>query len=177
MNPATSATVGTAYAFQPTGSDPDGNTLTYAITNRPAWATFSTSTGRLSGTPTTAGTHSGITISVSDGTASASLPAFSISVIGTPAAPQTTTQDLTLRWVAPQTRADGSSISLSQISSYRIHYGTAPGSYTRTANVSNGVTSHTFQGLATGTYYFVVTTVDSTGLESRSSSAVSAQVQ
>ena len=78
--PATSATVGTAYAFQPTGSDPDGNPLTYSIVNRPAWATFSTSTGRLSGTPTTAATHGGITISVSDGTVSASLPAFSIAV-------------------------------------------------------------------------------------------------
>jgi hypothetical protein len=49
--PATSATVGKAYAFQPSASDPDGNTLTYSIVNRPGWATFSSSTGRLSGTP------------------------------------------------------------------------------------------------------------------------------
>ena len=39
---------------------PNGNTLTYSITNRPSWATFNASTGRLSGTPTSAniGTHS-----------------------------------------------------------------------------------------------------------------------
>ena len=36
----------------PVGSDPDGNTLTYSIQNQPSWATFSTTTGRLAGTPT-----------------------------------------------------------------------------------------------------------------------------
>jgi hypothetical protein len=78
--PPAAATVGQAYAFTPTASDPDGNTLTFAIANKPAWATFSTSTGRLSGTPTTAGTYSNIAIAVSDGTASASLASFSITV-------------------------------------------------------------------------------------------------
>jgi hypothetical protein len=78
--PPAAATVGQAYAFTPTASDPDGNTLTFAIANKPAWATFSTSTGRLSGTPTTAGTHANIAISVSDGKATASLAAFTITV-------------------------------------------------------------------------------------------------
>ena len=44
---AQSVTVGTAYAFQPTASDPDGDPLTYWVTNAPAWATFTTATGRL----------------------------------------------------------------------------------------------------------------------------------
>ncbi|MBV6422382.1 MAG: hypothetical protein NAOJABEB_00161 [Steroidobacteraceae bacterium] len=82
-SPATNATVGTAWSFQPTASDPDGNALTFSIANRPAWASFSTSTGRLSGTPTTAATHTGIVISVSDGAAGASLPAFTITVTAT----------------------------------------------------------------------------------------------
>src|SRR5690606_30356064 len=70
-------------------SDPDGQTLTYSITNKPAWASFSTSTGRLSGTPgdNHAGTTSGIVITVSDGTLSASLAAFSITVASTNRAP------------------------------------------------------------------------------------------
>ncbi|MBV6416846.1 MAG: hypothetical protein CMLOHMNK_01463 [Steroidobacteraceae bacterium] len=79
-SPPTAATVGTAWSFQPTASDPDGNALTFSIANRPAWASFNTGTGRLSGTPTAAATHSGIVISVSDGAAGASLPAFSITV-------------------------------------------------------------------------------------------------
>ena len=87
--PATTAAPGTAYSFQPSASDPDGQTLTYSITNKPAWASFSTSTGRLSGTPgdNHAGTTSGIVITVSDGTLSASLAAFSITVASTNRAP------------------------------------------------------------------------------------------
>ena len=79
-NPVTTATVGTAYSWGPTASDPDGGTLTYSIANKPAWATFSTTTGRLTGTPTAAGSFASIGISVSDGSASASLPAFAITV-------------------------------------------------------------------------------------------------
>ena len=80
--PATTATIGAQYAFTPTVTDPDGNTLTYSIANRPSWATFNTSTGRLAGTPTSAnvGSFGNIVISVSDGQASAQLPAFTIVV-------------------------------------------------------------------------------------------------
>jgi hypothetical protein len=77
---ATTASVGSVYTFQPTGADADGNSLGYSIQNRPSWATFSTSTGRLSGTPTATGTFGNIVITVSDGRASASLRAFSITV-------------------------------------------------------------------------------------------------
>src|SRR5204862_6995953 len=79
--PPTTGSVGTAYTFTPTASDPDaGTTLTFSITNRPTWATFNGSPGRLSGTPTAAGTFASIAISVSDGQASASLAPFSIVV-------------------------------------------------------------------------------------------------
>jgi hypothetical protein len=78
--PGTSATVGSAYAFQPSAYDANGNTLGFSITNRPSWATFSTTTGRLSGTPTATGTFSNIVIRVSDGRVTTSLPAFSINV-------------------------------------------------------------------------------------------------
>jgi hypothetical protein len=80
--PATSVSAGQAYAFTPTANDVDGQTLTFAIANKPSWASFSSSTGRLTGTPTNAdaGTHSSITISVSDGVTSTALPAFSVTV-------------------------------------------------------------------------------------------------
>jgi hypothetical protein len=78
--PPASLAVGQAYGFTPTASDPEGKPLTFAIANKPAWAAFSTSTGRLSGTPTSAGTHTNIAIAVSDGTATATLAAFSITV-------------------------------------------------------------------------------------------------
>jgi DNA-binding protein len=82
--PATSVNEDSLYSFTPTATDADtGTTLTFRISNKPVWATFSTSTGRLTGTPddTHLGTTSGIVISVSDGATSASLPAFAITVV------------------------------------------------------------------------------------------------
>lgn len=81
--PASSVAAGTAYAFKPTANDVDHlpRPLSFSIANKPAWAAFSTTTGRLSGTPTSAGTNSGISITVTDGWKSASLPAFSIKVL------------------------------------------------------------------------------------------------
>ena len=80
--PPTSATVGQTYAFRPTASDPDGQALTFSISGKPSWASFSATTGRLNGTPTdvNVGSYPGIVISVSDGTARVSLPSFSINV-------------------------------------------------------------------------------------------------
>ena len=78
--PPASVAVGQAYSFTPTAADPDGQTLAFSIANKPAWATFNPANGRVSGTPLAAATHSNIVISVSDGAATASLPAFAITV-------------------------------------------------------------------------------------------------
>ena len=88
-SPAGSATVGQAYTFRPTAADADGDSLTFSIQGKPAWATFNSADGSLAGTPAAAnvGTASGIVISVSDGTATTSLPAFSITVAQTNRAP------------------------------------------------------------------------------------------
>jgi hypothetical protein len=92
-SPAVSVVAGTAYAFTPTASDPDGNVLTYSIANPPTWASFSSSTGQLSGTPATAnvGTTSNIVITVSDGLLSATLAAFNVEVTAPPTTPPPTT--------------------------------------------------------------------------------------
>lgn len=84
--PPTTATAGTQYTFTPSASDANGGTLTFSITNRPGWATFSTSTGRLQGTPTSAnvGVYGNIVIRVSDGQDSTALAAFSITVSDAP---------------------------------------------------------------------------------------------
>ena len=84
--PQTHVTAGTAYSFQPTfaqffGGNPLPSTLTFTIVNKPSWALFNASTGALTGTAVK-GTYPGIVISVTDGCASASLPAFNIKVTG-----------------------------------------------------------------------------------------------
>lgn len=69
------------YAFQPSAVDP-GKKLTFSILNKPWWAQFDATTGRLAGTPIPAsvGTFSNIVISASDGTATGRLAPFSITV-------------------------------------------------------------------------------------------------
>jgi len=90
-SPTTTVAQGAAYSFTPTVTDVDANdTTTFSITNKPTWATFSTSTGALSGTPTNndIGTTSNIIITVTDsGSASASLTAFSLEVTNVNDAP------------------------------------------------------------------------------------------
>src|SRR5579863_8223990 len=80
--PATSVVAGQSYAFTPSTTDPSGKTLSFTISNKPSWASFNASTGQLSGTPTAAqvGSYAGIGIAVSDGSSSATLAPFSITV-------------------------------------------------------------------------------------------------
>jgi parallel beta-helix repeat protein len=84
--PATSVTAGSAYSFQPSAADANGDALVFSVQNCPAWATFNTSTGRLAGTPDASrvGTSVNVVISVSDGRATVSLPAFAIAVDAQP---------------------------------------------------------------------------------------------
>lgn len=170
--PVTAINVGTAYSFRPTAADADGNTLTYSISGRPSWATFGTATGLLSGTPTAthAGVYSSIVISVSDGTATTSLPAFSIAVN------QVSNGTAQISWMPPTTNTDGS--SLTNLAGYRVAYGTSTASLTRVATVATaGVSSYTVENLSPGTWYFAVRAYTSTGLESTASTVVTKTIQ
>ncbi len=84
--PASSVVAGQPYAFTPIASDADGDALTFSIQNRPAWAMFASSTGQLSGTPTSAqvGSYPNIVISVSDGKTSTALSPFGVAVSAAP---------------------------------------------------------------------------------------------
>ena len=116
--PPVSVTVGQAYSFTPTASDPDGQTLTFTIANKPSWASFNASTGRLSGTPAAAdaGAYAGIVISVSDGTDSASLPGFTLTV------QQVQLGSATVSWIPPTENTDQT--ALTNLKGYRVKYGT-----------------------------------------------------
>jgi hypothetical protein len=174
--PATSVLAGSAYSFQPTATDADADPLSFSISNKPAWASFSTTTGQLTGTPGTGGvgTYSNIVIAVTDGKASAGLPAFAIRVDAT----TVQTGSLTLSWEAPVTRADGTPLSLADINGYRIHYGKSAGDYTNHVDLADATAQQvTLTDLPLGTYHLVMTTYDVVGLESGYSSAVTKNVQ
>jgi hypothetical protein len=80
--PPSSATVGKAYSFTPTVTNPAKKALAFTLVNKPSWAAFSATTGSLTGTPAAAnvGTQSDMLIRVSDGVSDASLAEFHITV-------------------------------------------------------------------------------------------------
>ena len=169
--PPGSVVQGTAYAFTPAASDPDGNTLSFSVANLPTWASFNATTGRLSGTPTSAqvGTYSNIRISVSDGTATTSLATFSIQVVGT------ATGSATLSWTPPTQNTDGS--PLNNLSGYKVYWGTSLGSYGNSVTIANpGIATYVVDQLTPAQWYFVVTAYSSTGVESGFSNVASKQV-
>lgn len=88
----------------------------------------------------------------------------------------TSSGSFSLSWSAPQTRADGSPMSLAEIDGYRVYYGSVPGNYTDSVDVTNGAsTSVTVSDVPVGDYYVVITTYDSAGRESAQSSAIQKQ--
>ncbi len=159
--PADTVTVGSDYSFTPSASDADGDTLTFSVENLPSWASFDASTGRVSGTPGDAdvGAYNGIRITVSDGTDSAVLGPFSISVEAVGLG------SVTLNWAPPTQNEDGT--VLTDLAGYRIYWGTTPGQYPNSVTIDNpGVTTYVIDNLGPGTYQFVATSINSAGIES-----------
>jgi len=170
--PAASVVQGTAYTFQPTATDADGDALTFSIQNAPSWATFSTATGRLQGTPTASslGTFSNIVIRVSDGRTTTSLAAFGITVLAF------STGSATLSWMPPTRNTDGS--VLTNLAGYRVYWGSAAGNYTSSITLNTaGLTSYVVENLAPGTYYFAVSALNSGGVESVLSNTASKTIR
>ena len=162
--PATTDVAGTLYSFTPSASG-GGSTKSFAISNKPTWASFSIATGTISGTPTTTqvGTYANVTITVTDGVTAASLAPFSITV--TAPAPAPVVGSATLTWTAPSQNTDGS--TLADLAGYNVYYGTSPTSLTNKIAIANpGATNYTVGNLGSGTYYFAVSAYNVSGIES-----------
>jgi len=160
------ASVEQLWVFQPTVSDPDGDTLTVTANNLPGWMTLDGMTGRMSGTPSNADMQNwaDIVLTVSDGTASASLPAFAVAVVPANVA----TGSATLSWLPPTQTTEGGPIG--QLAGYRLLFGQNSGNYTQTIVVDNpGISTYVIEGLTSGEWYFVIQTVDGNGLVSEPS--------
>jgi Putative Ig domain len=165
-SPATSVAVGAAYAFHPAAAAAQGKTLTFAIRNKPAWTAFDAATGTLSGTPAAAnvGSYAQISISVSDGVASASLAPFSIGV----AQPEA---KVTLSWTSPTSNTNGTTAT--DLAGYRIYYGSKATELTKVVTVEGAeVTDYAFRELSAGTWYFAVAAYNSDNVESSLSAVV-----
>lgn len=163
-----SVEVSTSYSFNPIASDANGDTLTFKILNKPKWAVFSTTTGRLSGVPQLEdiGNYSNVQISVTDGKLTTTLTGFSIAVVAS------TAGTATLSWEAPLQNTDGS--ALTDLSGYNIVYGTNPSALAKSILVNNpGLTTYVISSLPAGTYYFAIQALTSAGAQSALSNIVS----
>ena len=166
--PVTTAKVSLAYTFQPSASDPDGDKLTFEVLAKPDWATFSTSTGKLSGTPPdgSTGTFTGIQITVSDGKTTTALAPFSINVV------EPVVGSAELAWQPPTENEDGT--ALSDLSGYVIRYGKTAGVLDQSVRINNpGTTMFVVDNLIEGTWYFSLSSVNTAGVESRQTDYVS----
>jgi hypothetical protein len=162
--PLPAAMVGQPYRFDPVAGDPDGDVLTFRITNKPAWLSFDPADGSLSGTPSASdiGQYQALVIEATDGAASTRLPAFDINVV------DVGLRTVNLSWVAPTQNEDGS--PLQDLAGFHIRYGQQSGKYTNTIDLKTaGIEEYTVTNLVPSKYYFVVSAYTSSGLESKNS--------
>jgi hypothetical protein len=166
--PGTSVLAGQSYSFQPSATDANGDSLSFAATNLPSWASFSSTNGRLTGTPSAGdvGTYAGITITVSDGKATASVGPFTITVAAVGAG------SATLSWTPPTQNSDGT--TLTNLAGYKILYGPDADALDQTIEVENSsVNTYVVENLTAGTWYFAVVAVNASGLASSPSNVAS----
>ncbi len=165
--PAAEVNYGSPYSFTPTVSAPAGTALAFSIQNKPAWAAFDSSNGALTGTPGLAdvGTDANIVISVSGGTSSTSLAAFTISVN------EVSNGAATLDWSGvTQTLAD---TTLGDLAGYVVYYGTSADNLNQHVKLANpGLTTYVVTNLASGTWYFGIAGYTKNGVEGVVSSVV-----
>ena len=169
--PVTSIRQGEAYSFKPLATDPDGDTLTFKIANKPAWASFDSKNGRLYGTPGAGdvGSYSSIRISVTDGKDMAQLSAFTLNVEAIQ------TGFATLSWTPPTENTDGS--TLTNLAGYKIYYGRSKDSLSEVVEIRQpGLTTYVVEDLSPATWFFMMTSYNSDGVESSRSEVVSKTV-
>ena len=170
-NPGSTAMVGTTYDFSPSVNAPTGSTLTYSVQNKPSWASFDTTSGALSGTPdaSNVGTYANIVVSVTNGSTTASLTGFSITVT------DSTNGTATVSWAIPTTNSNGT--ALTNLAGFRVYYGSTADSLTNVASIANsGITTYVVTNLAPATWFFGVRAYTTAGVESAISNVASKTV-
>jgi len=155
-------------------SNPTGGTLTWTLTETAAWLGLNVT----SGTTTTEIDSISVSVSTSGLAAGSYSTAITVNASGSSNSPQmipiiltvtppATSGTATLTWTA-NTETD--------LAGYNVYMGTQPGLYGAPVSVGNA-TSYTVGNLTGGTtYYFVVTALNNSGVESLHSSEVSKQV-
>jgi len=75
-------------------------------------------------------------------------------------------------WTPPTENTDGS--TLTDLAGYKVYYGTSPGSYGSSITINGtGISSYLVENLGIAEWYFVMTSFNSSGIESSYSPIVS----
>jgi hypothetical protein len=156
------ARVGSAFSFQPSASDADGDALTFTAENLPPWASIDSTTGKVTGMPAASdvGEYESISIAVADAAHKAATEPFTITVTADAAGSGVAS----LQWSQPVSKVDGS--VLDDLAGYRIAYGRTAEDLDHSIFISNPAqTTYDFATLDSGTWYFAVMAVNANGLE------------
>jgi hypothetical protein len=146
----------------------NGSAATAASSSAMSTATVSASSASVSSDSSKTGSAS------SGGTSSASSGSSTPSKTAGPL-PPVSSGTATLDWTPPTENTDGT--ELTNLAGYKVHYGTTAQNLDSTIEVSNpGLSSYTVTDLPSGTYYFAVTAVSSSGEESPLSGVVTASL-
>ena len=173
------AQVGATFDYQPVAQDPELDALRFTAINLPAWASFDSNNGRISGTPgpDDAGLYESISITVADAKHLVVTAPFSIVVspavnsaatvdpeITVDSAPELGTGIASLQWEMPPSKVSGE--PLDDLAGYRILYGHSSSDLDHSVMIADpAITSYQFTTLTSGTWYFAVVAVSSNGLE------------
>ena len=163
--------------------DPSSATIQVAATTASSSSggtsssTSSSSGGSSSGTTAaSSGSSSGST--VASGSSSSGSTKASSSSSGTTSSSSGTTASTgtaSLQWTAPTD--DTSGAVLQNLKGYNIYYGTSSGSMTnKIAITTAGITNYVIQNMQSGTWYFAMTAVNTSGVESVLTSTVQASL-
>ena len=168
---------GMAYTFAPTTLNGRG-TKTFALSGTlPAGLTFSTTTGAISGTPTTAATTTGLTITVADTTGSASLGPFSIAISTAATAPGAPVISVTpgsgQNVIALVTPAAANGAAITKYDLYRSNTSGTQGATPYASNVTFPYTDVTANGSAR---YYTASATNSVGTGAQSAEKVGTPV-
>jgi hypothetical protein len=97
-----------------------------------------------------------VTYTQTAGGGSINMQAAALSTLGSSA---------TLTWQPPALNTDGT--PLTNLAAFKVYWGATQGAYPNSTHIANGAArTHTVTGLASGTWYFVVTALSASGSES-----------
>jgi len=154
--------------FSATGTFSDGTTQD--LTTTATWLSSDIGVALISNVISS----QGLVTSVFEGTTTITAEVGNVSGTATLTVAIATPGSITLSWDAPTTNTDGT--PLYDLAGYKIYFGTSSRNYPWSIDVGN-VTTYTLNNLSPGTYFFTVTSSNTSGIESDFSIEVSQTIE